>query len=722
MRSTIIAILAILSAASSPAAAQSIRGFPSSLLAAQRAREAQAWAVPSPDTLRDQIRILSEEPHHAGAPGSKRVADLLLARFRSYGLDARLERFEALMPYPVSRTVEMVAPERWVATLAEPQIPEDKDSGDAGQLPTYNAYSPDGDVTGELVYVNYGTPEDYAVLDSLGISVRGRIVIARYGRSWRGIKPKVAAERGAIACIIYSDPRDDGYFVGDVYPAGPMRNETGVQRGSVMDMPRYPGDPMSPGWGSVEGARKLPMGEIPTFSPIPVLPLSYGDALPLLRNLGGPVVPDAWKGALPITYHAGPGPARVRVALRFDWQVRPIWNVVARVPGARWPDQWVIFGNHHDAWVNGAEDPISGMVALGEAARSVGALLKTGWRPARTLLFIGWDAEEWGLLGSTEWAEHHAVELKEKGVAYINSDTNNRGWLMAGGSHSLETFVREIARDVPDPKSGSSVLDAWLARQRAQQRGATAAGEAGFSISALDSGSDYTAFLDHLGLASLNLSYGGDGAAGIYHSIYDTFDHYRRFMDTTFTYGVAEARTLAAAALRLGDAPVLPFEFGAVATTYRRYVDEIERGARAQPALAALDLSAVRAALDRVAAAAQRWETAYSAGMERLGAMTPRTLQQRARELAAVNRLLYQTERLLTDEAGLPDRAWFRHLIYAPGFYTGYGVKTMPGIREAVEDVPDLAVARAEAERVAAALGRYAAHIEEAAVALDGIR
>ncbi|MCI0435168.1 MAG: M28 family peptidase [Gemmatimonadetes bacterium] len=729
---TLIAVfvLALMAWTPTRAGAQSIRGFPQRMVEAQRARERQAFTVPQPDTLREQMRILSEEPHHAGAPGSRRVADLLLARFRAYGLDARLERFEALMPYPVSRTVEMIAPERRVAQLAEPRIPEDKDSGDAGQLPTYNAYSPDGDVTGELVYVNYGTPEDYAVLDSLGISVEGRIVLARYGRSWRGIKPKVAAEHGAIACIIYSDPRDDGYFVEEVYPAGPMRNEDGVQRGSVMDMPRYPGDPMSPGWGSVEGARKLAMSEVRTFSPIPVLPLSYGDALPLLRNLDGPVVPDAWKGALPVTYRMGPGPARVRVALRFDWQVRPIWNVVARVPGARWPDQWVIFGNHHDAWVNGAEDPISGMVALGETARAVGALLTTGWRPARTLIFIGWDAEEWGLLGSTEWAEHHADELKQKAVAYINSDTNNRGWLAAAGSHSLEAFVREIARDIPDPKSGRSVLDALMERQRAQRAATRTAAPAPlpvpadsqFSIGALGSGSDYTAFLDHLGLASLNLSYGGDAPAGIYHSIYDSFDHYRRFMDTTFMYGVTEARTLATAALRLADAPVLPFEFGAVVKTYRRYVDEIEKGAKDVPALASLDLGAVRAALDRVEAAAARWEMAHTAGIDRIGAMSDHDVQRRAGELAAVNQLLYQTERLLTDDAGLPDRPWFRHLIYAPGFYTGYGVKTMPGIREAVEDVPSLPVAQEQAARLAAALERYAARIDEAAAALDRIR
>jgi N-acetylated-alpha-linked acidic dipeptidase len=723
----LMAACLVFSGANDLSAQQPIRGFPSQMLEAQRAREQRAFAVPNADTLREQMRILSEEPHHAGSPGSLRVAEHILQRFRSYGLDAKIERFEALLPVPVTRSLEMIAPSAFTASLAEPRIPQDKDSGDAGQLPTYNAYSPDGDVTGDVVYVNYGTPEDYAVLDSLGIDVRGRIVLARYGRSWRGIKPKVAAERGALATIIYSDPRDDGFFVGDVYPAGPLRNENGVQRGSVMDMPTYPGDPQSPGWASEAGARKVPIEQVRTFSPIPVLPISYGDALPLLRALQGPVVPESWRGALGTTYHHGPGPARVRVSLKFDWTVRPVYNVIARVPGSRWPEQWIVYGNHHDAWVNGAEDPISGMVALGETARSIGQLLKTGWRPARTIVFAAWDAEEWGLIGSTEWAEKYAAELKESAVVYLNSDTNNRGWLSAAGSHSLQTFVREVARDIQDPPRGKSVLAALLER-RARQAPARDTAEdesapdtsvaARFTIDALGSGSDYTAFLDHLGLAALNLSYGGDAQAGIYHSIYDSFDHYTRFMDTTFVYGVAEAQTLAAAILRLADAPVLPFEFGAVAKTYGGYVDQIERGAKAKEATKTLDLAAVRAAVARVQQASARYESALSAALA-LGAAT---LDRRGRELAAINKTLYQTERALTDTAGLEHREWFKHLIYAPGFYTGYGVKTMPGIREAVEDRPDAAVAQREAARVATALERYAAEVTRAAEALERLR
>lgn len=720
-------IAVVLLAVGLPAAAQQpIRGFPADLLPAQLEREQLVRSVPDPDTLDMRMRLLSEQPHEAGTERSRHVAELILERFRSVGLDAGIEEFEALMPRPVSRTLELVAPERYTAKLEEPPVPGDKDSDDPNQLPTYNAYSPDGDVTAELVFANYGLPEDYEVLDSLGISVEGKIVIVKYGRSWRGIKPKVAAEHGAIATIIYSDPEDDGYYVNDVYPEGPMRPRHGVQRGSVMDMPTYPGDPQSPGWASVEGAHKLPIDEVRTLSPIPVLPISYGDAQPLLENLGGPVAPEAWRGALPITYHVGPGPARVHLALEFDWEVRPVYNVIARIPGARSPDQWVIWGNHHDAWVNGARDPISGMITVEEAARAFGALLETGWRPARTIILAAWDAEEWGLIGSTEWAEQHQDELREKAVAYLNSDSNSEGWLSAAGSHSLERFMAQVARDIEDPNSGESVLAAWLERRA---EGDEAPGEPAdtappapsetegerFTIGALGSGSDYTAFLDFLGLAAVNASYGGASEWGAYHSIYDSYDLYTRFLDPGFEYGVAEAQTLATAVLRLADAPVLPFEFTNVVRTYREYVEEIEEAAAENETTAALELPDVRAALDQLERAADRFERAY-ADVEEL---TAEEVEARWDALEPVNELLYTTERLLTDPAGLEHREWFKHLIYAPGFYTGYGVKTMPGIREAVEDIPDLAVAEREAVRVAEALEAYAARVDQAAAELE---
>ncbi len=735
-----LGVLAVGASAGSLPAQQPIRGFPADALAAEVQREERARSVPSADTLREQMRILSARPHEAGTDRSRHVAELILARFRGYGLPAQIEEFQALMPRPLERSLELVAPERFTASLKETALPEDHTSNDPDQLPTYNAYSPDGDVTGDLVFVNYGIPRDYQVLDSLGISVKGKIVIAKYGESWRGIKPKVAAEHGAIGCIIYSDPKDDGYWVDDVYPKGPMRPPQGVQRGSVMDMPTYPGDPLTPGYANVPGMKEPPISAAKTLEPIPVLPIGYGDALPLLRSLGGPVAPEGWRGALPITYHIGPGPSRVHLALKFDWKVRPLYDVIARIPGARSSDQMVIYGNHHDAWVNGANDPIAGQVALDETARAIGTLLRTGWRPARTIVFAAWDGEEWGLLGSTEWAEKHAAELARSAVAYLGSDTNQRGWLGAEGSHSLEEFVREVARDIQDPKRGKSVLAASLERPRrgrgasgappvtpvpAQERAATGdttitatpRPDTAFTIGALGSGSDYTAFIDHVGVPSLSLSYGGEGHDGIYHSIYDSFDFYTRFLDPDFAYGVTEARTLATAILRLADAPVLPFEFTRPARTYRRYADEIAREARQKPATRTLDLAGVHAALGRLDEAAARYEKAI-APLQRTSSAT---LSREWSRLAEVNRTLYQADQALTDAAGLPGRDWFHNLLYAPGFYTGYGVKTMPGIREAVEDLPNSGVAQAQAARVAAALDRYASAVDRAATQLEGV-
>ncbi len=692
-------------------AQQPIRGFPSSMVGEEARREEQARAVPSPDTLREQLRILSEEPHEAGTARSKHVAELILARFRSYGLEAKIEPLEALMPRPVKRVLELVTPGSYTAALKEPAIGEDKDSGDANQLPTANFYSADGDVTAPLVFVNYGIPEDYEVLDSLGVSVKGKIVIAKYGHSWRGIKPKVAAEHGAVGCIIYSDPEDDGYRVDDVYPQGPMRPWQGVQRGSVMDMPTYPGDPLSPGFASEPGMKPgegqmLAISRAKTIMKIPVLPISYGDAQHFLQVLGGKTVPRRWEGALPFTYHVGgTDSVQVHLALAFDWQERPLYDVIATIPGARSPDQWIIYGNHHDAWVNGAEDPLSGQVALGETARALGTLLASGWRPARTIVLAAWDGEEWGLLGSTEWAEKHQDELKQKGVVYLNSDTNARGWLGISGSHSLQEFARQLARDIRDPDSGKSALDARLEHTR----------DSVYAIGALGSGSDYTVYLDYLGLASLSASYGGKQQAGIYHSIYDSFDFYTRFLDPTFAYEATESRTLATALLRLADAPVLPFEFTQAEKTYRDYADEIAKEAAKKPTVNGLDLGAVYTALDRLKAAATRYEAVYA----RTDDLTPREVGRRWKAIAAANRTLYLSERALSDDAGLPNRDWFRHLIYAPGFYTGYGVKTMPGIREAVEDRPDLATANAQARRVAAALDRYAGAVEMAAQQLE---
>ncbi len=676
--------IAYLVLAPAPAGSQQpagIRGFTTASAAAQRELEKRLQALPSPDNLREYMRTIAAEPHHAGSPASRKVAEFILGKFKSWGLNASIEPFEALMPYPSERVVELVEPDKFVAGLKEPVVADDPDSGDAGQLPTFNAYSADGDVTANLVYVNYGTPEDYEQLAKLGIDVKDRIVIAKYGRSWRGIKPKVAAEHGAIGCIIYSDPRDDGFFQGDVYGQGAWRPAQGVQRGSVMDMPVYPGDPLTPGWASEPGARKLARTEAKTLLNIPVMPISYEDALPLLKNLKGPVAPEAWRGALPVTYHVGPGPAKVHLKVAFDWQVRPLYDVIVRIDGTEFPDEWIIEGNHHDAWVNGASDPTSGNVALMETARSLAELLKTGWKPRRTIIIASWDGEEWGLLGSTEWAEKHREELSKKAVAYINSDSTGKGWLSMGGSHSLESFINGVARDVPDPRgTGGSVFDAKRAHliEQAVDEPARAAikGRRDLAIDALGSGSDYTAFLDFLQIASLDLGFGGDGGGGVYHSIYDSYYWYTHFSDGEFTHTAALSRVIGTVLLRLANADVLPFEFKGTAAALGSYVDDIAK----DPAIRGkLDLAPLRTAIAKLDSAAQSYEKALA----HLDA--PGKDDRGHADFVALNETLYRTEREFRYEAGLPKREWFKHLVYAPGLYTGYGVKTLPGIREAVE-------------------------------------
>src|SRR2546421_407168 len=568
-----------------PAPSGELRGFTAESAKAEREWEAKFRAIPSPDSLREYMRRLSARPHHVGSPYDKDNAEWILAKFKSFGLDAALETFDVLFPTPKERVVELVAPTTFRAKLQEPPVPGDPTSSQrAEQLPTYNAYSIDGDVTAPLVYVNFGVPADYERLERLGVSVKGAIVIARYFGSWRGIKPKVAAEHGAVGCIIYSDPREDGYTHGDVYPQGPWRPRDGVQRGSVMDMPLYPGDPLTPGVGATKDAKRLPVSEAPTITKIPVLPISYGDAQPLLAALRGRVAPAEWRGALGITYRVGPGPARVHLRVKSDWGLKTLYDVIARIPGAVAPDEWVVRGNHHDAWVNGAEDPISGLVPLLEEARASGQLLKQGWKPPRTIIYAAWAAEEPPFSGPPEWVEAHADELGAKAVAYLNSDTNNRGYLDMAGSHSLEAFINDVARDIEDPETK---LSAWKRaqlraianassselRQEARQR-------ADLRIEALGSGSDFTPFLQHIGVATLNLGFGGEGGGGIYHSIYDDFKWYTTFDDTAFGYGRGLAHAVGTAVMRLADAEVLPYQFTGLAETVGKYAKEVEKLAK----------------------------------------------------------------------------------------------------------------------------------------------
>ncbi len=697
-----------------PAPNESIRGFDPASQTAEVKWEQEARAVPDAGRVRNFIEKLSNRAHLAGTPASKQTAEYLLAQLKEYGLDAHIEQFEALLPTPRARSLEMVEPEHFTAKLEEPPVPGDRNSTDPGMVPTYNAYSGDGDVTAPLVYVNYGVPADYEELAKHGIDVKGKIVIARYGGSWRGIKPKVAQEHGAVGCIIYSDPRDDGYFQGDVFPKGPWRPREGVQRGSVMDMVLYPGDPLSPGWASEPGSRRLALAEAKTLMKIPVLPISYGDAQPLLAHLDGPVAPESWRGALPITYHLGPGGAKAHLKVVMDNGTHPLYDVIARIRGSENPDEWILLGNHHDAWVHGASDPLSGAAPVMEAARTLADMTRKGWKPKRTVMIAFWDGEEFGLVGSTEWMEKHADELNRKLVTYINSDSNGKGRLAVGGSHSLEDFVQQIARDINDPVSGRSLLTEVLEHPRGPARaGATRPAEQNapgeFRIAPLGSGSDYTPFLQHLGIATLDMRFSDEGGGGVYHSNYDDFYWYSHFSDTTFLYGRTLAQVMATAVMRLSDAPLLPFEFTRLAATVNRYIDEIQK----LPAQQKPDLTAVREAVEHLAQTAKTFDADYAAAAAKFGSAG-------AAKLDPINRILFESERDLTLDPGLPGRPWFRHRIYAPGMYTGYAVKTLPGIREAVE-AGNTEQAKEQAGQVIEVLKKLDARLAEAGAMLKQI-
>jgi N-acetylated-alpha-linked acidic dipeptidase len=689
-----------------------IKGYSADTARAEREWEAKLRSIPSQANLKAYMQRLAARPHHVGSAYDRENAEWILSKFREWGIEAQIETFQVLMPTPKERVVELIEPTKYTAKLQEPTVAEDPTSGQhAEQLPTYNAYSADGDVTAPLVYVNYGVPDDYDRLARLGISVKGAIVIARYGASWRGIKPKVAAEHGAVGCIIYSDPRDDGYFQGDVFPAGPWRPPQGVQRGSVMDMPLYPGDPLTPGVGATASARRLPISQAETITKIPVLPISYGDAEPLLRALAGPVAPQAWRGALPMTYHIGPGPAKVHLKVASNWDMKPVNDVIAKITGSEYPDEWIIRGNHYDGWVYGAEDPIAGANALMEELRGFSELIKQGWRPKRTLIYCLWDGEEEGLLGSTEWAETHAADLSRHAAVYINSDSNDRGFLEASGSHTLENFIDGVASEIQDPETKLSVGErARLARIAVPAERERARSGADLPIGALGSGSDYTVFIDHLGIASLSLGFGGEGGGGIYHSIYDDLYWYSRFGDNDFSYGRALAQTAGTAVMRLADADLLPLHFTNLAATIQRYAAEVEKLAtemrsavtetnreieegvfaattdprepiappKAEPLPPVLDFAALDDAVAALGRSAARYDRALDKISGSAAALNKSALQR-------INTKLIDSERRLTDPEGLPGRPWFKHQVYAPGFYIGYGVKTLPGVREAIE-------------------------------------
>ena len=696
---------------------QPLFGYSAESSRAERQWEEKLRAIPSPDNLRSYMQKLSAHPHHVGSPYDKENAQWIAAKFKEFGLDTHIEQFDVLFPTPKERVVELVeGGPKFVAKLQEPALPQDPTSSQqAEQLPTYNAYSIDGDVTAPLVYVNYGIPEDYEQLERLGISVQGKIVIARYYHSWRGIKPKVAAEHGAIGCLIYSDPHEDGFVQGETFPAGAYRPPDGVQRGSVADMPFYPGDPLTPGVGATNDAKRLKVEEAPTITKIPVLPISYADAQPLLAALTGRVAPEGWRGGLGITYHVGPGPAKVHLKVKSNWDIKPLYDVIGKIPGSVFPDEWVIRGNHHDGWVNGAEDPISGQVAMLEEARSLGELVKSGWKPKRTIIYCAWDGEEPGLLGSTEWAEQHYDELRAHGVAYINSDGNGRGYLGIEGSHTLEKFSNDIAHEIFDPETK---LTAWkrqqlreISKAKTPEQREEIRKRSDLRIPALGSGSDYTAFLQHDGVASLNIGFGGEDDGGIYHSIYDDFYWYTHFSDTDFVYGRALAQTGGMAMMRLADADLLPFEFGDFADTVQTYLKELkalsqkmqddilERNKEIEegvfkatndpkrplvpPPAEAVPPHLNFAPFENAVDALTRSAAEYRKALEQANANGGAALASAS--LAEVNKMLINSERKLTTAEGLPNRSWFKHQLYAPGFYTGYAAKTVPAVREAIE-------------------------------------
>jgi N-acetylated-alpha-linked acidic dipeptidase len=698
----------------SPAGSVEILGFSGGGAAAETELEQRFDAGLSAGDLRSWMEGMSSEPNHVGSVHDKANAEFQLKKFREWGWDASIETFSVLYPTPREISLELVAPTHFAARLSEPPVAGDSTSSKTrDELPAYNVYGADGDVTAELVYVNQGMPDDYLELERQGVSVKGRIALTRYGGGWRGLKPKLAYEHGAVGCLIYSDPRDDGYGAGDAYPKGGYRPSDGVQRGSVGDLVLYSGDPLTPGVGATADAKRLAIKDAKTILKIPVLPISNAAAEPLLAALGGRVAPTAWRGGLPLTYHLGPGPAKVHLKVLSDWNQKTLYDVIAKIRGAQEPDRWIVRGNHHDAWVFGATDPLAGQVALMAEAKAIGKLVREGWRPRRTLVYASWDGEEPGLLGSTEWAELHAAELKSKAALYVNSDTNGRGYLGVSGSHGLQHFASEAARDVRDPETGASVLARAVAKAHIAnyESGGHANPSGDLDLGALGSGSDFTPFLQHLGVNSLDVGFEGEADYGVYHSAYDSFDHYRRFVDPTFEYGVALAKVAGRLMLRASQAQLLPARESDFAASVAGYDDELHKLAdgmrvktrelskllddgaynlaadpkrpRAPPVRAAevpyLNFAELDNAVAKLEQSAKAFDKVY-ARLEAIDAPGANAAQER------VNATLTELEQSLTDSRGLPGREWYQHMVYAPGFHTGYGAKTLPGIREAIEE------------------------------------
>ena len=694
---------------------QSLLGYTPRSTATERELEKKFQDTVVAGNIRESMRRLSARPHNVGSAYDKDNAEWILARFKEWGFDAHIENFDVLFPTPKERIVELVAPTKFRAKLQEPAVSVDPTSNQTPeQLPTYNAYSADGDVTAPLVYVNYGNREDYEELDRMGISVKGAIVITRYGSGWRGIKPKVAAEHGAVGCLIYSDPRGDGFFHGDDYPTGGWRPRDGVQRGSVMDTD-YPGDPLTPGVGAVPGAKRLDVKEAKTITRIPVLPISYSDAQPLLAALQGQVAPDAWRGGLPITYHVGPGAARVHLKVTSNWDLKPLYDVIATLKGSD-PNQWVIRGNHHDAWVNGADDPISGQSAMLEEARVLGELHKQGWTPKRTIIYCAWDGEEPGLLGSVEWVETHVDDLRKHAVTYVNSDSSSRGYLSVGGTQDLQGVVAGVAHDITDPEKKISVferthLHAIIQAKDAEEKGKLRKRD-DLVLGDLGDSSDFTSFQDFAGISSLNVGYGGEEEGTQYHSIYDDFYWYTHYADPDFVYERALAQTAGSVVLRLADADLLPFDYTPQADAIAKYESDLEKLLKdkqeeiternteilegaftatadphktfvpppVDPVPPYMNFAPMKNSIEKMKKSSERYSKALAKFRSATdGAVSPSSLE-------TVNADLLGISRMFLNDKGLPGRPWFKNQIYAPGAYTGYGAKPVAAVREFMDE------------------------------------
>jgi N-acetylated-alpha-linked acidic dipeptidase len=685
-------------------------GFIAATQEAQAKAEATFLATPTADRARSWLRALTEEPHVAGTAEGKKSAEYVRDRLVEFGLKAELNSYEVLLNHPRSVALRLTEPEPVELSLREEGQPRDKDSYSADAFPAFHGYGASGRAAGQVVYANYGTRDDFERLESLGVRVEGRIALVRYGQVFRGLKVKEAQARGARGVIIYSDPEDDGYMKGDVYPDGPMRPASAIQRGSVRFLSAGPGDPTTPGYASTRGARRVGRDELTGIPGIPSLPLSYGEAAKILKALGGERVPDAWQGGLPFAYHLGPGPAKIEMNVEMDYAVRPIWNVIATIPGTAEPDRLVVLGNHRDAWVYGAVDPNSGTASLLETARGLAAALRAGWKPRRSIVLASWDGEEYALLGSTEWVEDRLPSLQANAVAYVNLDSAVTGPdLDVGGVPSLRDLVLETAAVLPEPRRGGTLLDAWRARKQGEWARTepalpeTADRRFELHLNPLGSGSDFTAFLDHAGVASLDFSF--EGGYGVYHSIYDSFFWMEKFGDPGFQYHVVAARFYGLLAMRLAAADIVPLRYVPYGRALERELElrrrevirerRVWEAARARPdgALPGAEAAEARKkqpllpdfaplarAIERLGAGAG----GLDASVARLEGAPRGTVDAGA--LARLNDALVQIERAFLDPRGLPGRPWFRHTLYAPGFTTGYSSWPFPGVVQALDD------------------------------------